>query len=69
MAERLTKDNLRGKIIMKNSKLSLYRSSFVYRGADLWNKLPDHLRTSSKIGSFKKGLKVWVVENVPRFSN
>ena len=69
LADMLLRENYRGKIILSKSKLSLYRSSFVFRGADLWNKLPVSLRTVLKFSQFKKGLKVWVVDNVARFSN
>ena len=69
LADMLLRENYRGKITLSKSKLSLYRSSFVFRGEDLWNKLPVSLRTVLKISQFKKGLKVWVVDNVARFSN
>ena len=69
LANMLAKQNYRGKIIIKNSKLSPYRNSFVFRGAELWNKLPENLRTAGKISSFKKGLRVWVQANVARFSD
>ena len=68
LSDMLLRENYRGKIVI-NNKLSLYRNSFVFRGADLWNKLPSSLRTIQKISSFKKGIKVWVVENVARFSD
>jgi hypothetical protein len=54
-------------IILDNIKLGLVRNSFTFRGTFDWNKLPQTLRTEAKIGPFKKALKSWVVENVPRF--
>ena len=65
----LGKDNSTGHIIMKNTRLGLYRSSFVFRGSMLWNKLPDNLRKETKIRKFKKELKDWVVSHVTRFSS
>ena len=64
----LRRDNSFGHITMKNTTSSLYRDSFVFRGALQWNKLPKHLRVEPKIGKFKKFLKKWIVENVARFA-
>ena len=61
------RDNHNGHIIMKNTKLDMYRNSFVFRGAVLWNKLPRLLRVGEKLGKFKSDLKNWIVKNVPRF--
>jgi hypothetical protein len=63
----LTRDNIYGRIILKNSKLGLYRNSFAYRGSLLWNKLPEPLRKLEKIGKFKKNAREWVESNVDRF--
>ena len=65
----LGRDNSSGHIIMKNTRLVLYRNSFVFRGSVLWNKLPESLIKESKIRKFKKGLKDWVVNHVARFSS
>ena len=54
-------------IIVENIKLGLTRKSFTVRGALQWNKLPPDLRSEPKLGAFKKSLKKWVLENVPRF--
>ena len=67
LAATLGRDNHNGHIIMKNTKLEIYRNSFVFRGAVLWNKLPRLLRVGEKLGKFKSDLKNWIVENVPRF--
>jgi hypothetical protein len=63
----LASDNHNGHIIMKNTQLSLYRNSFVFRGSLLWNKLPRMLRTETKLSKFKKDLRKWVVGNISRF--
>ena len=56
-------------IIVENIKLGLVRNSFTFRGAIQWNNLPQTLRTEMKIGIFKKALKKWVFENIPRFKD
>ena len=63
----LTRDNHNGHIIMKNTQLSLYRNSFVFRGSLLWNKLPREIRLESKMSQFKKHLRKWLLENIERF--
>ena len=63
----LLHDNRAGRIIIPNTQLSLAKKSFVWRGSLCWNLLPLHLRNSSKIGHFKRGVKDWVVNNVPSF--
>ena len=65
LADILTRDN--GRIIMKNSRLVLYRNSFIFRGSILWNKLPGPLRNIEKIGNFKKDVRSWVEAHVVRF--
>ena len=52
---------------MKNTVLALYRRSFVFRGAILWNRLPPDLRKEIKRSKFKRTVRKWVAENVPRF--
>ena len=54
-------------IIVDNIKLGLVRNSFTYRGALQWNRLPPALRVEPKIGTFKKNLKKWILENITRF--
>ena len=65
--ERLSHDNLRGRIIVPNVRLCLCMKSFCWSGAVFWNKLPEDLRTNSNIAQFKTRLKRWIIENVPRF--
>ena len=67
LASQLRNDNYRGNIIVKNSQLGLYKKSFVPRGSTLWNKLPEELKNSRKIGKFKMDLRKWVGVNVARF--
>ena len=67
LAESLCNDNRNDNIIVKNTKLSLLKNSFKFRGACDWNELPISLRSINKIGIFKKAVKVWIQQNVPRF--
>lgn len=67
LARALGRDNKWGKIIVENSNLGLYKRSFVPRGSELWNKLPKDLRIETKIGKFKKELRIWIRNNVGRF--
>ena len=69
LASILGKENIFGHIVMKNTRLGLYRDSFIFRGATSWNKLPMELRVEEKISKFKRGLKSWVEENVDRFAS
>ena len=43
------------------AKTNLGKQSFLYVGTTLWNRLPGTLRTVRSIGSFKQGLKVWLM--------
>ena len=68
LATSLNKDNVvNGHILLPKQNLTLAEKSFTFRGAKAWNLLPFHMRTLVKIGCFKKELKKWVKENVPRF--
>ena len=67
LALSLKNDNVNGHIHLPKRNLGLAEKSFTFRGAKLWNSLPSSMRQAYKIGSFKKELKKWVKENVPRF--
>ena len=66
LATILSRDNSTGHIVMRNTPLVLYRRSFVFRGAMLWNRLPPDLRGEVKISNFKKAVKNWDAEHVQR---
>ena len=55
------------RIIIPQSRLTLYRKSFTYRGILIWNKLPGKLRNERRIGCFKKELRTWIFETVSMF--
>ena len=67
LARFLKDDSRTGRLIIPNIDLGLARKSFTFRGADQWNLLPCSLRTTSKIGEFKKKLRKWIMDNIPRF--
>ena len=62
------RDNRNGHIIVSNTDLSLAKTSFTFRGPELWNSLPVTIRNSEKIRVFKKTCRKWIKETVPRFS-
>ena len=51
------------------TKLELTEKSFMSRATVSFNKLPASIRQISKIGTFKKKLKTWVLENIHQWSN
>ena len=67
LAATLSRDNHNGHINIKNTRLELYRNSFIFRGALLWNKLPRILRVGKQLGQFKTDLREWIAKNIPRF--
>ena len=67
LASKLSNDNFRGSIIEPNTTLTLAKNSFCYRGPAGWNKLPQNIRNLPKLANFKKELKKWTKQNIPRF--
>ena len=67
LANKLKNDSRNGRIVIQNTHLSLAQKSFVIRGSNNWNSLPEHIRSQKKIGSFKKQVKTWIRESIPRF--
>ena len=67
LASSLSNDNRNGKIIVQNTRLTLAQKSFKIRGACHWNALPLNIRQFKEIGFFKKEMKTWIKQNVPRF--
>ena len=64
LAEKLTRENVRGNIVVAHTGLTLLKNSFVFRGAELWNKVPHLVRAIQNVKEFKKQLYKWVLENV-----
>ena len=69
LAERLLRVNQNGHIIVPNVQLSLYRNSFVFRGALLWNRLPREITQEKRQQKFKTQMRSWVLKNVQRFDD
>ena len=67
LATKLNRDNRYGRIILPKYNLELAERGFITRGSRLWNSVPVTIRTISNIGSFKRELKKWTKENIPRF--
>ena len=65
----MSRDNRAQRIIIPNTDLTLAMNSYCYSGAAQWNRLPQHIRNTRKIGQFKSKLKSWIKLNVPRFVN
>ena len=45
-------------------KLNIAREGFIFRGATIYNKLDEHLRTEPKVHKFKEGVRKWVMNNI-----
>ena len=67
LASFLLRENRMGNIIIPTTKLSLAKRSFVWRGSEGWNSLPQDIRKLRKLGAFKKNVKQWICSNIPRF--
>ena len=63
----LSEDSRTGRIIVPNTKLTLAKNSYCYRGASEWNSLPVEIRNCVKISQFKSKLKKWILLNVTQF--
>jgi hypothetical protein len=67
LAESLCNVNRNGHIIFKSTQLTLLKKSFKFRGACNWNGLPNSIRILKNMGAFKKAVKIWIKQHVPRF--
>ena len=67
LAQILNNENRNNKIIIPMSRLTLYRRSFIYRGITCWNTLPDSIKDIQKISNFKREVKKWIAQNMPKF--
>ena len=56
-----------GNMILSKINLKLFRNSFVCRGVLSWNSLPRELRNITKVSVFKKKLRIWIKQTVPKF--
>ena len=67
LAAKFTHENFRGNLIVPNTRLSIVKNSFAFRGAYGWSSLPVSLRTVDKTDEFKKELRSYTLLNIPRF--
>ena len=67
LAACLNNTNRNGRIIVPNTRLSLYKNSFRIRGSTNWNALPESIRSVNHISQFKRLVKAWIKANVQRF--
>ena len=54
---RETRDGRSGRIIVTNTRLTLAKNSYCYRGAAQWNSMPEYIRNLKKIDQFKFQLR------------
>ena len=54
-----TRASTRGDLQIPKPSLELFRNSFRYKGATLWNSLPSHIKDASDIDRFKCLYKKW----------
>ena len=47
-----------------NSRLTVGRSGFLFRGAKLWNQLPNNMRSCNNVKHFKTAVKSWIREKI-----
>ena len=67
LAKSLCRDNIKGHIMIKPTRLSLLQKSFTFRGACAWNELPSSIRTLPRVAGFKKAIKLWIRQHTKRF--
>ena len=46
--------------------LAIYRNAFFNRASRLWNSVPFSIRQKESLGTFKKHVKMWIRQNLPR---
>ena len=63
----LSRDSRSGRIIVSNTRLTLAKNSYCYRGAAQWNSMPENIRSIKKLDQFKVQLRKWILANVTQF--
>ena len=69
LASLLAKENRNNRIIPPNTKMTLFRKSFICRDIGYWNSLPSDVRSLENARSFKIELKKWIHMNISKFKN
>ena len=54
-----------GSVEVQPARLQIVENSFKWRAVRYWNQLPNEVRSSVRITSFKKLLRSWIIENRP----
>ena len=67
LARTMSRKNHNGFIIIKNTRLQLYRDSLIFRGSLLWTKLPRTVRNEPKLSKLKIYVKQWGLQIISRF--
>ena len=53
-----------GTLKLPRYKLNIAREGFIYRGAYIYNKLDESLRSEHKLEKFKTGVREWIKTNI-----
>ena len=69
LAKQLNNSGRNGRIKTNNPRLTMVSNSFCYRGPRQWNSLPSAIQNQVKLGPFKKLVKQWIVNNIPKFQD
>ena len=67
LASLLGRDGMTGKIQVSNTRLTLAKRSYCYRGAAEWNRLPANIRNIRTISQFKILLRKWILGQIQQF--
>ena len=51
-------------VLIPNVNLTISRGGFFYRGATLWNMLPENMRDGMKTPTFRTALRRWIRANI-----
>ena len=51
--------------VVTRPRLEMVKSSFRWRAANFFNQLPLEIRTCTTLESFKRGVKPWIMNNIP----
>ena len=69
LASKLNNVSRSGRIISPKFDLVLCQSSFTYRGAVEWNKVPEATRQCVKLSTFKIDIKNYIRSKISRFED
>ena len=67
LAGHLNNFSRNGRIMIPKYRLTLTGDSFCFKGSKYWNQLPHSIRSIEKVPLFKRKLRTWILDNIPRF--